>query len=85
MNLPTYPKKFPDDEHHLLFDIGFSSAMLYRFQMILEELLPTVTDPAMRAEITNLLQTMRAFQEGRLQNVESIYKSAPGAVAIGHN
>ena len=85
MSALRYPKKFPDDANHLLFDLGFSSAMLYQSKSILETVLPTITDPALRTEIVNLLQAMRAFQEGRLQNVKSIYESAPGVVAISHN
>jgi len=75
--MSIYPDlKWPDNEHHLLFDVGFSYALLSRAQQVLRQARDTQEDEVLWEVIQAVIEDIDSFQQGRLQVVDEIYASA---------
>ena len=79
---------YPDDlskldkANHLLFDFGFSCALIRRTQELLQRLLPVIEVANLYKEIEDLLGTIKELQEGQLQLRSDIYDNVDAALEI---
>jgi hypothetical protein len=80
MNYPTF--KFPNDVAHMLFDLGYSYAMLARTAIVLQWALTDNQDEQVEVEMQALLEEIEALQKGRLQTVEALYANADSAIEV---
>jgi hypothetical protein len=76
---------YPDLSHiapadHLLFDIGFSYALLERTKVVLREIIQCDDYPVV---VDELLAAIEAFQAGRLQVRSELYENAAAAAEKG--
>lgn len=75
----SYPKiKFPKAADHILFDLGYSYALLERSKSLLSYLMAEV-GACESEEIRQLVSEIRLFQERRLQDRDEIYLAAYAA------
>jgi hypothetical protein len=85
--MPSYPDLSPvSPPDHLLFDVGYSYALLHRTQELLGELLThsVVILPAkMLREADGLLEAIHEFQAARLQVRSELYENAAAAAEKG--
>jgi hypothetical protein len=65
-----YPGDWTSDELHLLFDTGYSAAMLYRCRVALAPL------AEVDENVAHLVKLLDEFQEKRFNRVGEIYKAA---------
>jgi len=69
-----------EPENHLLFDLGFSYALLSRARELLRQVLATdevpKEDPILSVLAIELLEAIEDFEAGRLSNRDQIYESA---------
>jgi hypothetical protein len=78
-NYPEW-KKDHDPVSHLLFDIGYSYALLQAAQKLLGKLLGRdsgVLPASLKLEAEEILEALRGFKMGRLALVGEIYGAAP--------
>lgn len=68
--MSKYPTGFKNDEIHMLFDIGYTYALLERCQHILEILRDDFP------ECAELVADMKEFKAGRLQTTTELYDAA---------
>jgi len=79
--MSSYPDlKWPSNETHLLFDVGFSYMLLARAQQLLRQLIDTdevpKEDAVLSVVIEAMIEDIEGFEQGRLQIRDEIYTSA---------
>jgi hypothetical protein len=79
-NYPTV--EFPNDAAHLLFDMGYTYAVLARAKTLLEWACGDNSSHHTKAEIRDLLEDIEALQKGRLQTINAIYANAERALDL---
>jgi hypothetical protein len=67
---------------HLLFDVGFSWALLERTKDVLSDIVGCDDYPV---EVAELLAAIKEFQAGRLQVRSELYENAAAAAEKGLN
>lgn len=77
-NYPDFSQVRPAD--HLLFDIGYSTALLWRTKQVLQEIAECGDYPV---AVDELLQEIAEFEAGRLKVRSEIYDNADEAVQKG--
>jgi hypothetical protein len=83
MTMANYPTiQFPNDATHMLFDMGYTYALLTRTRTVLEWALADTQNEHINMAIRALLDEIKAFQEGRLQTVDALYANADDAVGL---
>ena len=65
-----YPGDWTNDQLHLLFDVGYSAAMLYRCRVALAPL------AEVDENVAHLVKLLDEFQEKRFNRVGEIYDAA---------
>jgi hypothetical protein len=81
MNYPTV--KFPNDTTHMLFDIGYTQALLWRTKVVLRwALAETDQGEHVTAEMRAILEEIESVEKGRLQSVDALYANAEDAMEV---
>jgi hypothetical protein len=81
--MANYPAiKFPDDASHMLFDFGYTYALLTRTRTVLEWALTDTQNKHINKAICALLDEIKALQDGRLQTVDALYANADDAIEL---
>ena len=86
LTMALYPQWNPESNpaNHLLFDIGFSYALITRAERLLREAYcHLILDPELLEEIDDLLAQMESLKKGRLQIVSEVYAAAQEAANRG--
>jgi hypothetical protein len=81
--MANYPNiKFPNDAAHMLFDMGYTYAVLARTRTVLESALGWSMPEHIKAEMQLLLEEIAALQKGRLQTINALYANADSALEL---
>jgi ribosomal 50S subunit-associated protein YjgA (DUF615 family) len=83
--MANYPDlKFPNDAAHMLFDIGYTYALLARTRDLLELALYSQNSQPKRliAEMQSLLEEIEALEQGRLQAIGALYENVDSALEL---
>jgi hypothetical protein len=81
--MANYPNiKFPNDAAHMLFDMGYTYAVLARTRTVLESALDWSMPEHIKAEMQLLLEEIAALQKGRLQTINALYANADSALEL---
>jgi hypothetical protein len=75
--MSNYPTGWKDNKTQLLFDIGYSFAMLMRAEAALQVIAHNgKLVPGDGEVIQKLLEDFKGFREGRLQDIPGLYHAA---------
>jgi hypothetical protein len=82
--MANYPDlKFPNDAAHMLFDFGYTYALLARTRALLELVLCSMSSPgSIQAEMQALLEEIKALEGGRLQTIGALYENVDSALEL---
>jgi len=79
MNLYPATLQFPNKADHLLFDVGFTMAMLATAGTYMKNALDQLPDGELRHSMVQWLAQYQSFANGRLQLRDEVYAAGEAA------